>query len=156
MQRPALVAEVSLELTQDRRRGVARELRAAAGLEAVDCLDEAEARDLKQVVERLVGVRVAQRQVTRERQEALGELLPGDQVTFVVIANQEPALDLSRFLARAGASVPATGRTRGSDRQYGHLLEPPSLSDDKGPLRNRLSTARRPSESGCGDPSSCC
>ena len=47
VERPALVAEVALQLAEDRRRGVARELRPAAGLEAVDRLDQAEARDLQ-------------------------------------------------------------------------------------------------------------
>ena len=80
VQRPSLVAEVALQLAQDRGRGVARELRAAPGLEAVDGLDQAEARDLHEVVERLVGVRVAQRQVAGERQEPLAELLARGEV----------------------------------------------------------------------------
>jgi hypothetical protein len=54
---------MALQLAEDRGSRVARELRPAAGLEAVDGLDQAEARDLQQVVEGLVGVRVAQREV---------------------------------------------------------------------------------------------
>ena len=52
-ERPRLVAEVALELAGDRRDRVARERHAAVGVEAVDGLDEAEARDLEDVVERL-------------------------------------------------------------------------------------------------------
>jgi hypothetical protein len=48
---------VALQLAENGRRGVARELASAAGLEAVDRLDQAEARDLQQIVEGLIGVR---------------------------------------------------------------------------------------------------
>src|SRR4051794_41462398 len=53
---PALVAEVPLDLTDDRRRRVRRELDAALEVEAVHGLDQADRRDLDQVVERLAAV----------------------------------------------------------------------------------------------------
>ena len=98
MQRPALVAEVALQLAQDRGRGVARELRAALGLEAVDGLDQPEARHLDQVVERLVRVGVAQRQVARERQEPLGQLLARGEVALAVVPDQELPFGLARLV----------------------------------------------------------
>jgi hypothetical protein len=72
--RPALVAEVPLELTEDRRGGEAGEPVATAGLEAIDRLQQPQARDLDEVVDVLVGVPVAKRQLARERQEAPDEL----------------------------------------------------------------------------------
>jgi hypothetical protein len=47
VERPSLVAEVALELAENRGRRVARELRTAARIEAVDRLDQAQARNLK-------------------------------------------------------------------------------------------------------------
>ena len=116
VQRPALVAEVALELAEDGGRGVARELRAAAGLEAVDGLDQAEARDLEQIVERLVGVAVAQREIAGQRQEALHELFPGGEITFEVVTNQELPLGLPRCVAVAILATRHAGRTRRGQR----------------------------------------
>ena len=126
MQRPALVAEVALELAQDRRRRVARELRPAAGVEAVDRLDQAEARDLEEVVERLVRVRVAQREVAGERQEPLGELLARGEVAVAVVADQELALGLLRFRAVAGLRRANAGSSMGEPVQL-QTCEPPSV-----------------------------
>jgi hypothetical protein len=47
VERPSLVAEVALELAENRRCRVARELSTAARIEAVDRLDQAQARNLK-------------------------------------------------------------------------------------------------------------
>src|SRR5262245_40143596 len=104
-QGPALVAEVALQLAEDGRRRVARELRAASRLEAVDRLDQAEAGDLYEVVQRLVGVHVAEGQLTRERQEALAELLARGEVALLVAADQQPAF--GRPCVGAGARGPA-------------------------------------------------
>ena len=73
--RPALVAEVTLELAEDGRDGEARERGLAARVEAVDRLQQAERRDLDEVVERLAAALVAARELARERQEALHERL---------------------------------------------------------------------------------
>ena len=75
------------------------------GLEAVDRLDQAEAGDLKQVVERLVGVRVAQSEVACQRQETLRELLACGEVAQLVVAHQEEALRLTRVGAGAGGTA---------------------------------------------------
>jgi hypothetical protein len=97
VQCPALVAEVAPELAENGGCGVAREPVAATGLEAINRLDQAKARDLDQVVQRLVPVRVAKRQVTGERQEALYQLLPRRDVAIVVVALYEPILLRSRL-----------------------------------------------------------
>ena len=115
VQRPALVAEVALELTEDGGRRIAREPRPAIGLEAVDRLDEAEARDLEQVVQRLVRVAVAKRQVARERKEALHQLVASGHVAVAVIANEELTLGVAclralALVARLGVD-PAYRRT---------------------------------------------
>ena len=78
--RPALVAEVALELAEDGRDGEARERGLAARVEAVDRLQQPERGDLDQVVERLAAALVAAGELARERQEALHELLARELV----------------------------------------------------------------------------
>src|SRR5581483_6813140 len=56
LDRPALVAEIALDLADDRRRRVRRELHAALEIEAVDRLEQADGADLDQVVERFAAV----------------------------------------------------------------------------------------------------
>ena len=145
-QRPALVAEMALQLAENRGCGVARELRAAAGLEPVDRLDQPEARDLEQIVERLVGVDVAQRQVARQRQEPLHELLPRGKVS-------ESGGSGSGALARAPArqrgrclGVGGLGQPRRCEGDCTHR-EPPSVfgvdaRSESRPIRP--GSARRP------------
>ena len=69
--RPALVAEVALELAEDRRHGERRERRLARRVEAVDRLEQAERGDLDQVVELLPAALVAAGELPRQREEAL-------------------------------------------------------------------------------------
>ena len=71
--RPALVAEVALDLADDRGRGVRRELHAALGVEAVDRLDQADRADLDQVLERLAAVAEAAGAVLDQRQVQVDE-----------------------------------------------------------------------------------
>src|ERR671915_1675737 len=66
--RPAAVAEVALELAEDRRHRERGERRGAVRLEAVDGLEQAERGDLDEVVERLAAALVAAREVARQRQ----------------------------------------------------------------------------------------
>ena len=118
VQRPALVPEVALELAEDGGRGIARELRAAPGLEAVDGLDQAEARDLQQVVERLVGVGVAQGEIAGQRQEALHELLPGGEITVVVVSNEELSLSVCAAHTVAILATRRAGKTGRGQHGY--------------------------------------
>ena len=105
--RPRAVAEVALELAEDRRHGVARERDLARGVEAVDRLDQAERGDLDEVVERLVGALVAAGELAGERQEALGELLARDGVARLQADEQLAILSLPLGPARRrSAHVP--------------------------------------------------
>ena len=131
VQRPSLVAEMALQLAEDRRRGVARELRPAAGLEAVDRLDQAEARDLKQVVEGLVGVRVAQREIARQREETLHELLARGKVCELVVANQQEALGLTWVGAHAWGTALAPLCQRNHNSGCSHLSNLPVVLDSQ-------------------------
>ena len=72
---PGRVAEVAPQLAEDRRHGVGREREPALRVPAVDGLDEADGGDLDQVVERLAGAPVAQRERAGERHVALDQLL---------------------------------------------------------------------------------
>src|SRR6185436_21158479 len=88
---PAAVAEMALELAGDRRNGERREADVARDVEAIDRLQEAERRDLLEILERLALARVPSRQAPCERKHALGELRPRGGVTVLVPAAQERA-----------------------------------------------------------------
>src|SRR5438270_14013013 len=66
--RPSEIAEVALELAEDGGNGKRREGRATAEVVAVDGLDEAKARDLQEVVERLAGPAAAAGELAGEGQ----------------------------------------------------------------------------------------
>ena len=90
--RPRAIAEVALDLAQDRRHRIAREGDLALEVEAVDRLDQTEAGDLEEVVEGLLGALVAARELARERQEALDEHLAIDRIALIQIAGEEGAI----------------------------------------------------------------
>src|SRR5918996_3120364 len=92
--RPALVAEVALDLADDVRRGVGGELDAALDVEAVDRLDEPDRADLDEVLELLAAVRVAPRQRPHERHVLLDQLLARSEVQVLVVAAEECAVAL--------------------------------------------------------------
>src|SRR3712207_8947158 len=73
--RSTLFPYTTLFRSEDRRDRVAGERDLAGRVEAVDRLDQAQRRDLHEVVERLVGALVAARQLAGQREEALGELV---------------------------------------------------------------------------------
>jgi hypothetical protein len=56
LDRPALVAEVTLDFANDGGRGEGRKLQAALRLEALDCREQANVADLDDVLERLAPV----------------------------------------------------------------------------------------------------
>src|SRR5215212_359067 len=101
VQRPALVAEVTLQLAQNGGCGKARELRAAIRIEPVDRFDQPEARHLHEVVERLIRIGVAPRKITCERQESLHELLACRAVAHPVVADQQRSFKRLRRSALA-------------------------------------------------------
>ncbi len=74
--------------------------RLAPRVEAVDRLDEAERRDLDEVVERLVGALVAARELAGEREEPLGELLAGGLVARLELDEELAVLGLALGAAR--------------------------------------------------------
>src|SRR6185437_609510 len=112
VERPAGVAEVALQLTEDRRHGVARKARTVLRLEAVDRLDEADRGNLHEVVERLAGALVAPREPAGKRQEALDELLSGEHVALRLITAEQQlvALECAYLWVSITCRRPATGR----------------------------------------------
>src|SRR4051794_11287617 len=77
-----------LELADDGRDRVGREGVPAAGVEPVDGLHEAEARDLDEVVVGLPRAHIAGGELSRERQKSLDQLIPG-----ALIATDVPAVE---------------------------------------------------------------
>src|SRR5215469_11979713 len=78
--RPALVAEVTLDLADDRRRRIRRELDAAFVIEAVDSFDEADGADLDEVIDRLAAVAETDGEISHEIEMRDDELFPDGRV----------------------------------------------------------------------------
>ena len=91
MHRPRAVAVVAADLADDRRRGVGRELHAALAVVALDRLEQADPRDLDEVVERLAPVDVARCERTHKPAVAVYERLARS-----VVAPALPPLDEAR------------------------------------------------------------
>ena len=87
-----LVAEMALELADDGGDGVGLEGGAAAGVEAVDRLDQAERGHLEEVVDGLGAAAVAEGERTGQRQEGLDQLLAHVWITRAVVLLQQPCL----------------------------------------------------------------
>ena len=96
---------MALELAEDGRDGERRERRLARGVEAVDRLQQAERRDLDQIVELLAAALVAARELARERQEALHELLARGRVTLAVVAHEQAPVLLRANGALVGRRI---------------------------------------------------
>ena len=92
-----LVAEVALELAHDGRRRERGELQPAVGFEALDRLQQADERDLAEVVERLAPVREAPCEELGEPHVLLDELVAEHAVAG------SPVLDEASLCAGAVA-----------------------------------------------------
>src|SRR5215212_1808116 len=112
--RPALVAEVALELAEDGRHGEAGERGLAVGIEAVDRLEQTERSDLDEVVEGLAAALVAPRELAGERQEALDQRVARGRVAAVVVLDEQtPVLARTSRARLVGQRLRVTGRATG-------------------------------------------
>jgi hypothetical protein len=98
--RPALVAEVPLDLADDRRRRVRGELHTAVRVEAVDRLDQPDRGDLGEVVERLAAVAEAACEMLHERQVHADQLIAQLRVLGAAIVQRA---QFEEHLARPAA-----------------------------------------------------
>jgi len=87
--RPAQIPEVALELAEDGRNRERGERGPPAGVEAVYCLDQTQARDLQKIIERLVRAAVAPRQLACERQKALNQLLTSAGIALLLPPDEQ-------------------------------------------------------------------
>src|ERR671916_91574 len=87
--RPALIPEVALDLPEDVRRRVGRELDPAVHVEAVDRLDEPHGGDLHQVVHGLPAPGELAGEELRQGQLLLDHLLPRGLVAVLVVPRQQ-------------------------------------------------------------------
>src|SRR6266700_915452 len=83
---------MALDLADDVRRRVRRQLDAAGEVEAVDRLDQADRADLDEILELLAAVRVAPRERADERHVLLDQLLARGQVALLVVAAEKLAV----------------------------------------------------------------
>src|SRR5215210_1892362 len=98
--RPAAVAEMALDLADDVRRRIGRELDAAVDVETVDRLDQADRADLDEVLELLAAIGVAAGEGAHERHVLLDQLRAGREVALLVVAAEED------LVARAAHAAP--------------------------------------------------
>src|SRR5204863_9747009 len=90
--RPSVVAEVALELAEDAGDGEGGEADTALGVEAVDRVDQPDARHLLEVLQRDRLAAVAVGEPTGQRQEALDQLSSGRPVAEPHIALKQATL----------------------------------------------------------------
>src|SRR5450631_1415056 len=101
---PTGIAEIALELAQDRWDGEGGERQAAAGVEAVDRLDQAEGRDLDQVLERLAGVAVAAGEALGQREVLRRQLVASARILTLLPAGEKLGI-VRAALLRCGRRV---------------------------------------------------
>ena len=80
---------MALELAQNRGHRVAGEHHLTRAVEAIDGLQQSDRGDLDEILDRLVGVLVAARKASCERQVALDEQLTGVQIAIDAHAGKE-------------------------------------------------------------------
>ena len=105
--RPALVAEVALELADDGGRGEGGELQAPVRVEAVDRAQQAQRGDLLEVVERHAPVGEAAGEVEREPQVGRHELVADGQVTGPVVGLEQDLLGFALGVVDGHVSLAA-------------------------------------------------
>ena len=103
--RPALVAEVALDLADDVRRRVGRQLDAAVEVEAVDRLDQADRPDLDEILELLAAIGVAAGERAHQRHVLLDQLLARLEVALLVVAPQQDLVGLVHLAAPFSVST---------------------------------------------------
>ena len=113
VQRPAVVAKMAFDRAGDARHSVGGEGGVARGVEAVDGLDEREARHLLEVLERLGAAPVPTRQAAGEREVALDQELACARIAAALI-REEQLLFCFPLYAHCGRpfSSGSTARTR--------------------------------------------
>src|SRR5580704_8099597 len=87
--RPAQVTEVALELAEDCGHGKRRERCSSVRVKAINRLDQAKARYLKQVLERLSRTGVASGQLASKGKETGDELVTCASVAVLLPANEQ-------------------------------------------------------------------
>jgi len=104
--RPGLVAEVALELPFDRRGREGRELEIAARIEAFDCFQQSDERNLFQIVELLTTIREPARQVCRKTLMGLDQFVPKAARAGLPVLDKLRSLYIPRFGVHARAAYP--------------------------------------------------
>ena len=124
--RPAAIAEMALELTDDRRERERRERQPALRLEAIDGLQQPDCRDLFEIVGLVAGA-VALRQHPRKREETLHQSRPRGLVTVTQTVEQRTLVTIAgerqqrRAVAKPWWSAGFVGRTVGVGTRARHF-----------------------------------
>src|SRR5690348_3649561 len=89
MDSPRDTAEMASQLAQDRGHGKSGKAIASTAVEAIDRLEQAEARDLHEIVDGLAPIHVSTRKAPGERHEMLDQRLPGASVAVALPALEQ-------------------------------------------------------------------
>src|SRR5205814_2126874 len=141
--RPALVPEVPLDLADDVRGRVRRQLDAAVEIEAVDRLDQPDRADLDQILELLPAIRVPTRERAHERHVLLDQLLARLEVALLVIAAQEDLVGIAHPTAPLSDCTRFVSSTQSEPSRS--LIS--TLSQTAPRMRDRLSDSKPPRSS---------
>jgi hypothetical protein len=88
---------MSLELTFDRRGGKRRELEVATGVETLDRLQQADERDLPQIIELFTAVRESTREVRGQPLMGLDQFVPELPLARPPVLDELRSLHLTRI-----------------------------------------------------------
>ena len=113
MDRKDTIAEVALELTEDRGDRVSVKARAAGRIEAVERLQHPQAGDLEEVIDPLTSAAVAKGEAAREGKVVLGELLTGGPAACAVV----PVVEIPLVQLHSAKPPLESGGTWSADRK---------------------------------------
>ena len=133
-ERPAAVAEVALELSQDGRECERRERRAALRVEPIDRLDQSDGGDLLEVFD-VLDVAIAPREVVRQRKEPLHDRVASRRAAIVRQAREQRPLVLP---AKRVASLRGVTELDGGVRAHHATTVPPTDEVVKSLCRQNL------------------
>jgi hypothetical protein len=131
---PAVVSEVALELAGDGRHSEGGERASAAGVVALDGVQKPDRGDLGEVLAVTAAVRVAAREMVRQRQEPLHQRVTRREIAGLAIALKQTAvlLDATTPCVRCARVVRVRGYRLGM--RHGALLR---QNNDNVPTRRR-------------------
>ncbi len=149
MHDPAAIAEVALQLAEDRRNREGLEGDAPSRVEAVDRLHQPEAGDLLEVLDRLMRAAVAVRELVGQRQEAPNQRLSSVGITVLLPGDEQMVDWFTRRRSSAASYNSSTGHKRQLPPNRRFKLNNCTVRLEMEGIGNR--SVHEPPASRCGD-----